>query len=683
MILRTLIIIIVIITGNVSNSFTANIDMNNQKLRSAKTDEYDFNKNGIMDLGDVIMVLQILSGTYSNDNTINKAGIILDGSMCPSTGALIKMEETIVITPDFGQIKGYNLFHSFQTFNIQSSETATFSGPDTINNIIIRITGDETSCIDGQFKSDLPNATIYLLNPNGVMIGKNASVDTMASLHISTADYLVMEDAEPFIVNAAQPVLSISQPVGFGILETGVGIIDITHNEQIEISTGETISLIGSEINIKNSHITASEGQINIVSLSSCEISLSDSGVTVNGEYRSGNINLLNSSRLIVDGTGSGNIFILGGYLLLNETSFLSAITNGDKNGGDIDLLVENLNMYDGSFIQSEIISGENNSGGDINITATDTVHLSNNSRIISSTDNSRAGRIRIEAKNISISQASGINSQTTGFGAGSDIFLFSSEAVLLTDSVLSMDSETSGNSGNIRIESHNIFFTNGSTIVSETSGTGHGGQISIHAEKHITLAGTNDSGIASTISNISSGTGNAGKIYLDASQISIEDGGIINTATVDGGFGGNIEINTEILELIGVNPHGENTDGFNSAIISVSDQTGKLGDIHISSKDLLIKEGAYINTSSCSNGDAGTIQIIGESLTVQGIAPVIEEDQFLESQIIFNENHSPTDGIKLSGIYANSDSQEYSVQTDGNIIIDFSEMYLHEAGSE
>jgi len=685
MILRTLIIISLIITGNVNSSLSANIDMNNQKKRSVQTDEYDFNKNGIMDLGDAIMVLQIMSGRYSNDNTIDRPGIILDGSMSSSPVTLTKLEEHIHIPSDFGQQKGNNLFHSFKTFNIKSSESATFSGPDTIQNIIIRITGDETSFIDGQFQSDLPNATIYLLNPNGVKIGTNASVNINASLHISTADYLVMEDAEPFIVNDAQPVLSISQPLGFGFLDTGTGIIDIAHNDQIEISTGKTISLIGSEINIKNSHIIASEGQINVASLSSCETILSDSGLTVNEKCSGGHINLLDSSRLTVDGSGSGNIFILGGVLHLNEASYLSSISNGNKNGGDINLLLDNLNMNDASFIQNGTISGEISRGGNINITATETVYLWNKSRIISSTENSLAGIIRIQAKNISIRQESVINSHTTGFGVGGEIYLVASEEVLFSNSALSMDSEASGNSGNIIIKSNNIFVSNGSTIVSETSGTGHGGCISIQAGNHINLVGTNDNGIANTISNNSTSTGNAGEIYLNASQISIEDGGTINAASMDGGSGGNIQIHTDNLELIGVNPHGENLDGFNSGIISVTDPTGTLGAIQISSKQLIIKEGAYIKTNTCSNGNAGKVQIQGESLTIQGIAPVIAKDQFLESQIVFNENHSPTDGIKLSGIYANSDSHQYTEHSGagGNIIIDFSKISLYEEGGE
>ncbi|MEZ5673448.1 MAG: hypothetical protein R3E08_14175 [Thiotrichaceae bacterium] len=46
------------------------------------------------------------------------------------------------ITPDLGQQVGNNLFHSFQIFNLNNTETATFSGNSAINKVISRVTGD-------------------------------------------------------------------------------------------------------------------------------------------------------------------------------------------------------------------------------------------------------------------------------------------------------------------------------------------------------------------------------------------------------------------------------------------------------------------------------------------------------------------------------------------------------------
>src|SRR5437867_6668578 len=67
-----------------------------------------------------------------------RAQITLDGSLGPRqtlTGP------NFTIGADLGQIRGHNLFHSFDKFNIRTSESATFTGPAYIGNILSRVTG--------------------------------------------------------------------------------------------------------------------------------------------------------------------------------------------------------------------------------------------------------------------------------------------------------------------------------------------------------------------------------------------------------------------------------------------------------------------------------------------------------------------------------------------------------------
>ena len=99
------------------------------------------------------------------------------------------------ITADLGRQVGVNLFHSFGKFNINTGESATFSGPDSISNIISRVTGGISSWIDGRLRSEITGANLYLLNPAGVMFGSNASLDISGSFHVSTADYLKLGQA--------------------------------------------------------------------------------------------------------------------------------------------------------------------------------------------------------------------------------------------------------------------------------------------------------------------------------------------------------------------------------------------------------------------------------------------------------------------------------------------------------
>jgi len=92
------------------------------------------------------------------------AEITLDGSLGrggPLPGP------NYLIGADLGQQHG----GSFRDFNLKSHESATFSGPNRVNNIIGRVTGGNPSNIDGLIRSSIPNANLYFLNPYGIIRG--------------------------------------------------------------------------------------------------------------------------------------------------------------------------------------------------------------------------------------------------------------------------------------------------------------------------------------------------------------------------------------------------------------------------------------------------------------------------------------------------------------------------------
>src|SRR5262249_5956560 len=60
---------------------------------------------------------------------------------------------------------GPNLFHSFDRFTVGTNDTASFSGPTGIVNILSRVTGGQQSAIDGRLQSTIPGANLYLFHP--------------------------------------------------------------------------------------------------------------------------------------------------------------------------------------------------------------------------------------------------------------------------------------------------------------------------------------------------------------------------------------------------------------------------------------------------------------------------------------------------------------------------------------
>src|SRR5262249_10924552 len=114
---------------------------------------------------------------------------------------------------------GPNLFHSFDRFNVGTNDTASFSGPTGIVNILSRVTGGHQSVIDGRLQSTLPGANLYLLNPSGVLFHPNASLDIKGSFHVSTADYLRFADGATFSTHlGGKSTLTMAPPAAFGFL---------------------------------------------------------------------------------------------------------------------------------------------------------------------------------------------------------------------------------------------------------------------------------------------------------------------------------------------------------------------------------------------------------------------------------------------------------------------------------
>ena len=82
-----------------------------------------------------------------------------------------------------GAIRGTNLLHSFQDFNVSEGRSAYFLSPNgSIQNILARVTGVNSSAILGTLGirgGSSPN--LFLINPNGIVFGQNARLDVGGS----------------------------------------------------------------------------------------------------------------------------------------------------------------------------------------------------------------------------------------------------------------------------------------------------------------------------------------------------------------------------------------------------------------------------------------------------------------------------------------------------------------------
>ncbi|MEO1350293.1 MAG: filamentous hemagglutinin N-terminal domain-containing protein [Cyanobacteria bacterium J06635_15] len=149
-----------------------------------------------------------------------------------------------------GAARESNLFHSFLEFNVDAGQRVYFANPVAINRIFSRITGGNPSNIDGLLGVD-GAASLYLLNPNGVMFGPEASLDIAGSFVVSTAEGFGFENGSEF--NAAAPgdgsLLTVSVPLG---LQMGPAPRDDSViASQGTLAAGQDLMLFADDMNLQ------------------------------------------------------------------------------------------------------------------------------------------------------------------------------------------------------------------------------------------------------------------------------------------------------------------------------------------------------------------------------------------------------------------------------------------------
>jgi large exoprotein involved in heme utilization and adhesion len=89
--------------------------------------------------------------------SLGLAEVATDGTL----GAKVRLTGKDVTVPArLGQVRGQNLFHSFERFGIETGNRVTFTAPERLKlkNVISRVTGGERSTIDGTLASKVKGA---------------------------------------------------------------------------------------------------------------------------------------------------------------------------------------------------------------------------------------------------------------------------------------------------------------------------------------------------------------------------------------------------------------------------------------------------------------------------------------------------------------------------------------------
>ena len=289
-----------------------------------------------------------------------------------------------------GQTRGDNLFHSFQDFSVPTGNEAFFDNADTIENIFSRVTGGNISNIDGLIRAN-GSASLFLVNPAGIIFGENARLDIGGSFLGSTADSILFPDNVDFSASdiQPQPVLTIDAPIGLSFrdnpqditVRAGEANNDLTDITGLTVPVGQNLTLVGGDLNFDGGNITTTDGSVRLGSLDAAAVATlhEDGSLTFPDNIARGNVSLANASVVNVAlGNRSGGIYINANNLNILSSSalFASADPNNPQTGDIIidateSVFVDSTGSNNLSFIGLFSPKNESTGTGEINITTT------------------------------------------------------------------------------------------------------------------------------------------------------------------------------------------------------------------------------------------------------------------------------------------------------------------------
>ncbi len=552
-----------------------------------------------------------------------QAQIASDNSMSVPTQVIRQSDKLFEIIG--GTEAGRNLFHSFTEFSVGEENLARFINNNPgILNVINRVTGASASEIFGKIEAggSAPNFNLFLLNPNGIIFGPNASLDLKGSFVATTANAIQFGDRGFFSASSPNdPSLLTVQPSAFFFNQVRPNSIRNQSRHQTETVSGDplpvglkvpndkSLLLLGGNVTIDGGMLTAPNGRVELGGLAETgTVALNTDGNNLSLSFPDSvvpaDVLLTNGARVDVTYRGSGSITINARNI---EIAGDSQLSSG---------ILENL-----------VSSGSK--AGEITLKATDQVMIDNDSQIGSIVNQGaigNSGDIFIEAESLQLINGF-IFTLANGQGDSGNIIINIRDNIILrgrrSDSndflsqiVNQVRINGVGNGGNITIKAKSLSLSDAASIETGTRGKGNSGNILVRVDDFVSLENSTQ-GTTQIRTVVEAGAiGNGGTIDLQARSLSLTGGSELAASvfrTVEGrpggmGKGGDIIVNASDS----VNISGVGLDGFSSGIFASTETgaVGPAGNITVNTRAFRIADGAVITAQTNNSGSGGNIRI-------------------------------------------------------------------------
>lgn len=530
-----------------------------------------------------------------------------------------------------GTVRGANLFHSFQDFNVNNGQAVRFTNPDGIANVLSRVTGGNPSTILGTLGVN-GAANLFLLNPNGIIFGPDAQLDVRGSFLATTADSFLFPDSSEFsAVNPqAAPLLAINVPIG---LQYGTTATDIFSQATLAVDPGQRLALVGGAVVLDESRLFAPGGRVEL-----------------GGVGGVGTVELNDGFSLRFPET------LARADVLLNAAE----VNVRSLDVGEIAITAQTLDLLAGSRVRAGIaegLGGVGSQAGDITLDATDTIRIGGASGIsnaVLDAATGNAGNVFINTGSLSISDGSFVSTDVFNFAQGNagDIVINTNALTVASDSLISARAfGTQGTGGNIAISARSLLVTDRSFVSTDavpseaeaSPNPKNAGMVRIRAIDAVTLLNQSE---ISAFSNL----GNGGDILIEANQL------LVDTSNIDsygaGGDAGDVTIraanSVTLTDSRNLPVRGARIGAFtressgaagrivietgnltlrNYSVLATSDTAGfagaRSGEIVVRATEAIDLNNSDLSVISLVDGTGGRISIESGRLTVQNLSAV------------------------------------------------------------
>ncbi len=319
----------------------------------------------------------------------------------------------------------------------------------------------------------------------------------------------------------------------------------------------------------------------------------------------------------------------LDGTLATVSGAFVSAGTQGSGNAGLVTMNAQTIGLAGVADIDTDTFG--TGASGTVQMTATGMLLVDGTGQnafgsptYISSGDkysgSGPSGFVVISAGTVALRGSASISADNTGDGNGGgvtvnaagNLVIDGSLAAAATSAYISAQTGGAGNGGSVLVTAQNITLRNGGQIDTDDFGAGTGGDVTVHALVSLLLDGSGPQIAATYISADLGGTGNAGSVNVSAGTIGILSTATISSSVYGSGRGGDVSVTAQGALQIS-DPADE---PFGTGVFAQTNpgSTGNAGRITVQANEIDMTTEGAISSASLGTGNAGSI-----ALTVTG----------------------------------------------------------------